>query len=1179
MMKKVLFSWLLFVLALSAWSQSIWTNPITDSNPSAYDPFTLGQTVNANLTVSGIGRGAGIAANAGANRYNAKNFTTAMSLSNYFYWTLTPNSGYEIDFTSLVFKAQSSSTGPINYALRSSADNYASDIATFSIPTSGNEAGPYTADLSAFQNMNTAITFRMFAWGGSAAAGTNSINEFTFNGTVSSTVSNAIATTGTYGPYCNGTGNAVSVSFTPTGTFTGSFTAQLSNAGGSFASPTVIGTGSSSPISATIPAGTLAGTGYRIRVVNSNPATTGTDNGTNITIKATPTVNLGNDTSYCQGTPLNLTLNAGNTGATYLWSNSSTGQTLNVAQAGTFSVTVTSNGCQATDQRVITEKPAPVVNLGSNVSYCAGTNFSQVFDAGNIGSIYNWNGGAATTQTYTATTAGTYSVVVTGANGCQGNGSVTVTQHALPVVNLGNDLSYCTGSSFSQTLDAGNVGATYNWNNGAAATQTYTATTAGTYSVVVTDANNCQNTDTVVVIQNALPVVNLGSNSISYCAGTNFSQTFDAGNPGSTYSWTKNISVVGTSQTYTATSAGIYTVLVTDANGCQGGSGVLITENAVPTVNLGNDLSYCAGASFSQTLNAGNAGATYDWNNGLASTQTLVVTTAGTYSVVVTNGNGCQGTDEVVVTENALPVVNLGNDLSYCVGSSFSQALNAGNTGASYNWNNGLANTQTLTVTTAGTYSVIVTNGNGCEGTDTVVVTQHALPVVNLGNDLSYCVGSAFSQTLDAGNAGSIYNWNSGAAATQTFTATTAGTYSVVVTDGNGCQGSDAVVVTQHALPVVNLGNDLAYCVGSSFSQTLNAGNPGATYNWNNGLAATQALNVTAAGTYSVVVTDANGCQGTDDVVVTAHPLPIVNLGNDTSYCAGASFALTLDAGNSGASYSWNGGGLTSPMFFVTQAGTYSVVVTDANGCQGTDALTVTAHPIPVVSLGNDTSYCTGSTFSLVLNAHNTGSTYLWNNGSITQTVTATQAGTYSVTVTDVHGCINSDQLVVTQQALPVVNLGNDITSTNSSVVLNAGPGFASYSWAPTGQNTQQIVVTHSGTYTVTVTNAAGCSASDDIVVTLGTTSIEENGQTQIVAALYPNPATDRLNVSLANYQGDLQVSIVSVNGQRLWNQQIMNYENNQAIGIDLSNLSNGMYILQIVSKGFETAKMFVISK
>jgi len=178
-MKKIILQLIITISVFtSSFGQSIWTNSITDSNPSASNPFTAGQVVSANLTVSGIGRGTGITANAGSNRYNAANWATAFDANDYFTFTLTPASGFQINFVSLVYSGQSSGTGPTTFMLRSSLDNYVSNIGSSSVSSTISLAA------STYQNITVPITFRLYGFGASAGTGTYSVNDFTFNGAI-----------------------------------------------------------------------------------------------------------------------------------------------------------------------------------------------------------------------------------------------------------------------------------------------------------------------------------------------------------------------------------------------------------------------------------------------------------------------------------------------------------------------------------------------------------------------------------------------------------------------------------------------------------------------------------------------------------------------------------------------------------------------------------------------------------------------------------------------------------------------------------------------------------------------------------------------------------------------------------------------------------------------------------
>lgn len=282
---KVLSLLVFVVVSTGLYCQSIWTNPITGTNPNTSNPYTTGQTFSPNITVSGISRGTGATGTNANDRYNANSWNTAsIDLTAYFEWTLTPNSSFCLNFSSFVYTSQRSASGPTIFAFRSSLDGFVSNIGTV------NSTGA-TIDLSsiAYQGINSSITFRLYAWGASGSTGTFSINDFTFNGTTSCGPPANTITTGSISgsPFsvdCTA-GAAGSIDFTSTGTFnaSNSYTAQLSDASGNFASPTNIGslnsTANTGSIPITIPSGTASGAGYLIRIVSSDPAITGSNSG------------------------------------------------------------------------------------------------------------------------------------------------------------------------------------------------------------------------------------------------------------------------------------------------------------------------------------------------------------------------------------------------------------------------------------------------------------------------------------------------------------------------------------------------------------------------------------------------------------------------------------------------------------------------------------------------------------------------------------------------------------------------------------------------------------------------------------------------------------------------------------------------------------------------------------
>ena len=419
--------------------------------------------------------------------------------------------------------------------------------------------------------------------------------------------------------------------------------------------------------------------------------------------------------------------------------------------------------------------------------------------------------------------------------------------------------------------------------------------------------------DSIKISVSPPPIVNLG-NDTTICIGS--SLTLNAANTGSSYLWNTGV----TTQQINVSTSGSYWVKVTNSTGCIGADTIHVTISPL-YLNLGNDTILCTGSSL--ILNAGNIGSTYLWNTG-AVTQQINVSTSGIYWVNVITGFGCIGSDTINVNVSSPPIVNLANDTSFCEGESI--ILDAQNTGASYLWNTG-ATSQQINASSSGNYWVNVTIGS-CQSLDSIYINIIPNPLINLGNDTNLCTGSIL--TLNAGNTGSTYIWNTGAT-TQQINVSTTGNYWVKVINSFGCSGADTINLTFSPL-YINIGNDTILCIGDSV--TLNAGITGGTYQWNTG-AITQSINVSDAGNYWVEVNWGN-CNNSDTITINTVQRPIVNLGNDTIMCPGD--LIMLYAG-SGYNYLWSNGG-TQATLNVNYPGTYSVTVSNA-GCIAFDEIKI----------------------------------------------------------------------------------------------------------------------------------------------------------------------------------------------------------------------------------------------
>lgn len=346
----------------------------------------------------------------------------------------------------------------------------------------------------------------------------------------------------------------------------------------------------------------------------------------------------------------------------------------------------------------------------------------------------------------------------------------------------------------------------------------------------------------------------------------------------------------------------------------------------------------------------------------------------------------------------APPTVELGPERKVCPGTSVT--LDATTPGATYRWSNGSSNA-TLTTATPGTYWAEVTVGN-CTTRDEVRVSHLPLPVVNLGPDQELCEGEKL--VLSATNANATYRWQDGSTA-PTFTVTGPGTYRVEVTNAEGCTVSDEIAIQYNPLPQVNLGPDQRICANTTI--TLDAAQAGVSYKWQDGSTAPR-YTVTAPGKYWVTLTNGKGCSASDTVRIAHLPIPLVNLGRDTTLCTDQTLLLNATFPNS--TYLWQDGS-TAPTYLVKEAGRFWVEVTNAEGCTVRDEIWVPYLTRPAIKLGNDTTLCYGDTLFIGTELPG-GIRYEWQDGSTSATYAVTKPGTYKLRAFNQH-CEATDEIRV----------------------------------------------------------------------------------------------------------------------------------------------------------------------
>lgn len=623
-----------------------------------------------------------------------------------------------------------------------------------------------------------------------------------------------------------------------------------------------------------------------------------------------------------------------------------------------------------------------------------------------------------------------------------------------------------TGNNFVFTNESDNSGnVTYSWEFGdgntvATTNASHSYATANSYLVwlIADDGAGCTDTASTVVLVSSEPGVNLGAD-LEVCDGDSVML-----NPGGGYvSYLWNTGSTNPNEIFGQ--AGIYSIVVVDTNGCAGTDTIEISYLPPVVVGLGNDSTYCFGETVNLSAAAGFVD--YLWSTG-ETTQDISVATGGTYSVAVIDADGCEASDSITVSFYSEIITTLSDTVSACTGTTVT--LDPGATFTSYLWND-LSTAATLDVSTAGSYTVTVTDPNGCSASATSVVSFDTPATVTLGNDTAICGG--FTLLLDAGAGYTTYLWSNGQSS-QSVSVAAAGTYWVEVTLApSACPGRDTIVVTTE--PAISLGSDVTICQGDT--AILDPVVTYTTYLWNTGTTS-PTLPVTVSGTYTLTVTDINGCINSDEINVTVNPAPVVDLGSDIDLCDGES--VSLDAGSGFFNYLWNIGSSTQTIN-VSQQGTYTVTITDLSGCTAFDEINITVNPLPAVDLGPDFNLCPGS--GAVLDGGPGMSSYLWSDGSTGQLLLISTDGTYTITVTDSVGCINTDTITVGLWIAPVVTLMSDTTLCDGeTLVIDAGSGFSGYAWN-TGETTQSISVTQANLYTVTVTDANGCTGWDDVQV------------------------------------------------------------------------------------------------
>ncbi|MCS6904473.1 MAG: fibronectin type III domain-containing protein [Bacteroidia bacterium] len=815
-------------------------------------------------------------------------------------------------------------------------------------------------------------------------------------------------------------------------------------------------------------------------------------------------------------------------------------------------------------------------------------------------------------------------LVVTDSKGCQARDMITVQVNPLPMADAGASREYCY-NGLPQVLGGeggtglmGTAPYSFEWSSNSplsllsylsdsrAESPLFNAPDVAqvsdfSYVVRVTDAAGCVAVGSVNLRVHPRLVANAGGEVVT-CVNSVFTlggnPSASGGNGNFSYFWTPRQGLIDGEVdpqrvsnprgrlpfvgTYT------YTLRVSNDIGCEAISSVRVIVGNQLRVDGGVYRPVCAGSELQLQasvpgVSLGTPGYRYTWTPGerlsardIANPvfRTLEPGTY-TYRVDVVDPNGCQGQAMVSVVVNPVPVVNAGEDVVKCAESvvRISGIASGGVAffpqGYSYQWSpdEGLEDSRSastrLSLRFAGNYRyrLTVTDGNGCSASDEILVRVNAKPVVEVNGMREVCPGRdlELGVRVSGGAPGYSYSWspaqmlsNSGIS-NPVFNSGMSGVYSytVTVTDANGCSNSGVVGLMVLPSMVVNVEGVRSTCPGDEvvLRGSVVGGTPGFgggyEYRWSGeGIGSRNTLSTVfsrgVAGVYPVTltVTDARGCERSATVEIRVNERPVVSAGSDLRLCSGDVVQLEGFAvgGDRNYRYSWTPGlnlsssDVANPLFSTQVAGSYryTLTVTDGNGCSGSSSVNIVVNNRPVVEVASQRFACVGSGISLSARASGglpgpTGYSYSWtpivnlSNASVSNPVFLSELPgvyNYTVTATDANGCSAEGVVRVEVSTLPVVTAGGNRTAcTGSGIVLEGnavgGVGPYSFSWSPAANlsnaSAQAPVfnanIAGTYNYTLTVTDSRGCVGRSSASILVNPSPVASAGSNKVLCA------------------------------------------------------------------------------
>ncbi len=784
----------------------------------------------------------------------------------------------------------------------------------------------------------------------------------------------------------------------------------------------------------------------------------------------------------------------------YQWNTGQSGSSLSNLSSGSYSVTVTdASGCSATSSHVLTAPASWNISNQISSSTCGNPNGAIQLSISGGSSPYTctWSSGQTGTLV-NQLTSGVYSATIIDNHGCSTNYSGTVNDLGGVQLSITNQQdASCNGlanGSATLSISGGTAPYTISWPDGSQLTQRNNLA-AGTYNVNVTDASSCQSSVAIHINEPAAISGNIQTTNAS-CGLANGTATLSlsGGVAPYTYQWSN-----GQTASSTSALAGNIGVLVTDAQGC--------SQNFVANIGSAQVLS----ATISQThpiscpggndgelnlqISGGVAPYALQWSTGESS---LAITTlsAGNYSVNVTDATGCSSNASFQISEPSNWSVQAITTSSTCGNANGSLQLTVSGASAPYSimWSNsqtGLSANQLL----AGTYTASISDALGCSTSSTYSVADAGGLQLSVSSQSdAHCAG-----TLDGiaqvqavgGTAPYMYQWFDGLNASQRADLS-AGNHLVTVTDANGCSASTQVLISEPSSldGILTINDGTCGLANGSASIQANGGTLPYFYSWTNS-SVLPTITGLSTGSIGVLVTDANGCQRNFIGTVGMAPaLQVAATVTQSISCFGGSNGEVQLSGGSNLLVNWSNG-QTGMNLQNVSAGSYSAIAVDAGGCS--DTITVSLNEPAALSgqlnTHDATCFLADGDASLQVAGGTSPYVYSWSNGANVQSVSSLSAGDFSVQITDANGCqISLSGTISSQQNLQIQSIqvidascaGSSDGSANATII--GAVGNVTWNWS-NGNTSQQAVNLNAGTYQVEVSDAAGCSVTQNFTI------------------------------------------------------------------------------------------------